>query len=107
MPAPPIGRKPLQDRRVLQSLAALCAIVLILLSIVGDKGLIRLHLLQDREASLKREIEALKVERAEWLEKIHSLRNNQTYLENLAREKMGLVRKDEKIILLRRSRQAE
>ncbi len=49
---------------------------------------------------LVQEIESLKVERKEWIGKITSLKNNQTYIETLAREQLGMVRNNEMMIRL-------
>ena len=73
----------------------MCSLVIIILSLVGDKGLIQLQALKKQEARLEEEIGKLVIERQEWLTKVQALKNNTTYFETIAREELGMVKKGE------------
>ena len=91
----------LKDKKVIQGLILFSIIVVIVISLFGDKGLLQYMDLKDRQAQLEQEIENLKQEREEWINKIHSLKTNQTYMETIAREELGMVHNTEIIIQLR------
>ena len=48
---------------------------------------------------LEQEIESLGREKEEWINKVNSLKNGGSYLETLAREKLGMIAADEKLLL--------
>lgn len=85
----------INERKVLRGLSLLFSISVITLSIFGDKGLLQLKRLKKVESSLILEIQELKQETLEWKEKVKSLKTNRTYLESLAREELGMIRRDE------------
>ena len=71
---------------------------MVALSLIGDKGVLHLRELKQQEVNLKQEIEGLKKKHLEWADKVRSLKSNKTYIETLAREKLGLVRPEELVI---------
>ncbi|MBU2514374.1 septum formation initiator family protein [bacterium] len=90
----------LKENKVIQGLIIFCIIIVVVISIFGDKGFLQLMELKRQEKILVQEIEDLKEERREWISKINSLKNNQTYMETLAREQLGMVRNNEMMIRL-------
>ena len=72
--------------------------VILVFSVFGDKGYVELKLLEAEERKLKSEIEKLEKDRLVWSEKIKSLKSDKGYYENLAREKLGLIRDNEIMI---------
>ncbi len=85
----------LTDKKVVQWLIIFCSLMVITFSLIGDKGVIQLIALKQKQADLKREIEELKLEREEWIYKIQAIRQNRSYIETIAREQLGMVRDDE------------
>ncbi len=45
-------------------------------------------------------MDELRKEKRIWINKINSIRQNQTYLETYAREQMGMIKKDEIVLKL-------
>ncbi|MDT8446821.1 MAG: septum formation initiator family protein [bacterium] len=90
---------PFKEKKVVQGLLVLLTLVVVLLSLIGDKGVVQLSRIQEQESQLKTELEALRREKLEWAGKLASLRHNSTYLETLARERLGMIAKDEFILL--------
>ena len=71
-----------------------------MLSLIGDKGYMQLSALKEKEKILQQEIKALEQEKKEWINKIQSLKKNRSYIETVAREKLGMVRKDETLLMV-------
>jgi len=88
----------LLEKKALQSLSFFCIFIVILLFFIGDKGLLQLRELKQKEVSLHSEIEVLKQEKREWINRVDLLKKDQTYFETLAREKLGMIRSDEILI---------
>jgi cell division protein FtsB len=77
-----------------------CAILLLLLlfhAVVGDRGAIHLWRLQGEKARLDEQNYRLQLENRGLREKINRLRNDDFYLEKIAREELNLVRPGEVI----------
>jgi len=94
------NRLKLSETKIVQWLIIFFAMTVVVLSLVGDKGLVQLIALKKQQGKLEREIEDLKLERNEWIHKIRSLKNNQTYIETIARGKLGMVRNNETVYQL-------
>mgnify|MGYP001548091519 CR=1 FL=1 len=90
----------IRERKVLQGLIIISILVVMVISVFGDKGLLQLLALNQQEQELIEEIEELKVQRKEWIRKINSLKANDSYMETLAREELGMVRNNEMMIRL-------
>ena len=88
----------LLEKKALQSLSFFCIFIVILLFFIGDKGLLQLRELKLQEIFLQSEIEALKQEKREWINRVDLLKKDETYFETLAREKLGMIRADEILI---------
>ena len=91
----------LKEKKIIQGLVIFCTLIVVVLSLIGDKGLIQYYSLKKQESQLEKEIESLNLEKQEWIRKINSLKSNLTYMESIAREELGMVRNDEVMILLK------
>ena len=92
------NRLKLKEKKVIQGLIIFCMFAVITISLFGDKGFLQLLALRDQQQRLEGDIMDLTRKRKEWIQKIQSLKTDQGYLETIAREKLGMVRKDELII---------
>ncbi|MDH5560892.1 MAG: septum formation initiator family protein [Deltaproteobacteria bacterium] len=86
------------DKKVIQGLILFCSLIVITLSLIGDKGFFQHEKLQNQQAELLKDIKALKVEKSLWEQKVSSLKKDNQLYETLAREKLGLTRNDETLL---------
>jgi cell division protein FtsB len=70
---------------------------LLLVVIFGDNGLIELKRLQRQHADLIQENTSLNQENARMYGGIDRLKNDPDYIENIARQELGMIRSDELI----------
>ena len=89
------------EKKVIQFLFIFCAITVFILALVGDKGYLQLLTLKSQEKALKLEIEHLEGEKRIWINKIQSIKTNSSYLETYAREQLGMIGKNEVLILFK------
>lgn len=87
-----------REKKVLQSLLLLTSIIIVTLSLIGDKGILQLWSLRGEEAKLVEEIRQLKMDKELWISRVNSLKTNKTYLESIAREELGMIKADEILI---------
>jgi cell division protein FtsB len=73
---------------------------MILISLVGDQGLIAYLRLQEEARSLRVEIQALEGRRQDLDQEVRALRDDPAYIELLARKRLGLVKPGETVIEL-------
>jgi cell division protein FtsB len=76
---------------------------IILISLLGDQGLIAYHGLRREEAALRAEIAALQEEERKLAAEIEALRSDSQYIEMLARRRLGLVKPGETVLQLPRA----
>lgn len=96
------GRQETGLRRKAATLASLLTLIaLIVGSLFGDRGMLRLVEQRERAQALEREIEALRVENARLAEEIRGLKSDPAAVEHLAREQLGLARPGEVVFLIR------
>jgi len=76
-------------------LAVLVLLVLALISIFGNRGLLRSYRMQEEKAALERQIEALGAANALLADEVKALRGDPGRIEAIAREELGLVRPGE------------
>jgi cell division protein FtsB len=72
--------------------------VLLIAAIFGRKGFIEIIRVRHHHAALVQEIERLKDEKARLEKEIADLEKNPAAVEKEAREKLGLIKPDEKVI---------
>ena len=88
-------------RRLLNGLLAFATVVLLVDSLVGDRGLMermRARELYEQEVAA---LEAVRYENAVLREKIYRLNNDPAAIESIAREELGLIRPGELLFILR------
>jgi len=88
-------------------LAGILLLVLVVASIVGNRGLVRLYHMQQTRASLEREIEQLTAANAALAEEVRALRNDPARVEAIAREELGLVKAGELVYEFRTTAPSE
>lgn len=79
----------------------LCLIVVAItgmsLALFGEKGALRLHQVKQQQASLNRQFQQLKDSNQQLRSEIDSLRNDERYIEQVARSRLSLVREGEMV----------
>jgi cell division protein FtsB len=75
---------------------------IVLISLLGDQGLLSYYSLRREAASLRVEIENLRQEEGELARRIQALRSDSSYIEMLARQRLGLVKPGETVLQLPR-----
>jgi len=78
-------------------------VVLLIAAVFGRKGLIEIGRVRRQHAALVQEIERLKNEKSRLEKDLAELEKNPAAVEKEAREKLGLIKPDEKVIF-RKSR---
>ncbi|MBI4083783.1 MAG: septum formation initiator family protein [Candidatus Lambdaproteobacteria bacterium] len=73
---------------------------MILISLVGDQGLIAYLRLQEEARTLEVEIQQLEAHRHDLEREVRALRDDPAYIELLARKRLGLVKPGETVIEL-------
>lgn len=79
----------------LNRLALVAVLLLLALALLGDKGILRAVRLSREKASLQEEVRRLEEANAALRREIEALRSDRKYLESLARQELGMVRDDE------------
>lgn len=88
-------------------LIVLFIIVLIMSFFFGDSGVIEIIKAQDRIENLKASVADLKVEKAALEREIEELEKNPLALERKAREKLWLMKKNEKVVVIVKNKDQE
>ena len=88
-------------------LVGILLLVLVVASIVGNRGLLRLYHMQQTRAALEREIEQLTAANAALAEEVRALRNDPGRVEAIAREDLGLVKPGELVYEFRTAARPE
>ena len=86
-----------RGRKILIIAAIITAIAAIATLAVGDRGFLDMYRLHKDDNNRVREIEAARAEIESLKVEIERLKNDTAYIEKIAREKMGMARKGEKI----------
>lgn len=73
---------------------------MLLISLIGDQGLIAYFRLKAEALSLRRDVAGLSEQRGELARTIKALRENPNYIEMLARQRLGLVRPGDVVVQL-------
>jgi len=86
-------------RFALGMIAFLSAVFLLFTSLLGDKSLFQLHRMEQAREGWARENAALVKENRKLREKIRAARHDPFVVEKIAREELGMVRKNEIVYL--------
>jgi cell division protein FtsB len=73
---------------------------MLIVSLLGDQGLVAYWMLRAEEEALRRNLVRLEAREAELLLEIEALRTNPAYIEQVARRELGFVRPEEILVQL-------
>lgn len=85
-------------QKILLSVAVMAIFSMLLLIVFGDNGVADLHLLKTRRDTQIEKNEALARENIHLYRQIERLKNDPGYVENIARQELGMIGKDEVIL---------
>ena len=88
---------PLQENRLLKIIIVLVGLTVVWLLFAPGNGVYSLVKRRSRTAELRRQTEALIKSNEELRAEIERLKHDQAYLEQVAREKYGLLKKNERV----------
>jgi cell division protein FtsB len=89
-------------RKILLAAAGFFFLVLLISSLFGKKGLIEIYKARRDYEILLQEVKRLEAEKGRLEGEIEDLKNNPQAVEREAREKLWLIRPDEKVIVKRK-----
>ena len=94
-----MGTKVLDQWRNVLSLGVLTAFLMLMMmvSIIGDYGILSSHQLQERKEILEQNIKDLKNKEMLMREEIHALKNSPTFIAVVARRELGWVKENERV----------
>lgn len=81
--------------------------ILILAFFFGDAGIIDIMRSRNKIEQLQKEIDSLKKQKEDLIKEIHYLENNPEALERKAREKLWLMKKNEKVVVIVKDKKKE
>jgi cell division protein FtsB len=93
--------RPLWRRRGVHLLLGFVTLVLVIDSLVGEKGLLESMRAQRQYQQLEQSLDGLKRENARLREEARRLREDPTKIESLARQELGLMRPGEVVFILK------
>lgn len=77
--------------------------VLVLNAFAGESGLLATRMASRQQAALAERIAAMKAENEALREQARRLQDDPTFIEEIARRELGLIRRGERVFLLRRA----
>lgn len=83
------------EKKIFLFLLAISGVMILFISLIGDKGYFELKKLKQKELELQKEIKTLSLQKKSWEEKLHYMQNSNQYIETIAREKFGFVKENE------------
>jgi cell division protein FtsB len=86
-------------RKIIVAGAVIALFNLMLLIVFGDNGLVELSRLRDKEQQMVRQNEILAGENVNLYRTIRRLKTDPVYIESVARNELGMVGKDDIIII--------
>jgi cell division protein FtsB len=98
--APPAPARPLW-RRALNYLLVFAAIVLLVDALVGERGLVATTRARKQSNDLSAVVGGLRAENARLRETAERLRTDPAAIESVAREKLGLIRPGEVLVVVK------
>ena len=88
-------------RRTLQYILLVVGIVLIVDSLVGEKGLLAMLQAREQHAALEQSLADVRADNARLREAARRLREDPDAIEDLARSELGLIRPGEKLFIVK------
>ena len=83
-------------------LLAFAAAILVANALAGDRGLTATVRARHDRRALTAEIDSLRAENARLRARVQALRNDPAAIEAIARQELGLLRRDEKVVVIGR-----
>ena len=87
-------------RKIIVGGAVVALLNLMLLIVFGDNGLVEMHRLREKERSMVQQNETLARENVSLYRTIGRLKNDPAFIESVARNELGMVGKDDVIVIL-------
>ena len=91
-----------RDPRSVRPLFALAAAILLANALAGDRGLTAAMRARNDRRALTAQIESLRAENARLRARAQALKNDPAAIEAVARQELGLLRRDEKVVIIAR-----
>lgn len=88
-------------RRLLQYLIVFVGCVLVIDSLVGDKGVLQMLKKRQEVRSLDQALAAARAENARLFQEVERLKNDPAALEEVARRDLGLIKPGEKLFIIK------
>ena len=92
------GKNMLKKFKIMLSMATLILFSMLLLIVFAENGLVDLNFLRKERDRLVEKNESLARDNLDLYNEIERLRNDDTYIENIARQELGMIGKDEIIL---------
>jgi cell division protein FtsB len=102
VPAPPS----IFQRRGIHVLLIFVTLVLVIDSLVGEKGLMESMRARRQYREVAASLEAIRHENARMREEVRRLKEDPAAIESLAREELGLIRQDEVLFIIKDAKPA-
>ena len=87
-------------RKIIVAGAIIALFNLILLIVFGDNGLLEMHRLREKEQTMVQQNETLASENVSLYRTIGRLKNDPAFIESVARNELGMIGKDDVIVIL-------
>ncbi len=87
-------------RRFIVAGAVIALFILMLLIVFGDNGLVEMHRLREKEQTMVQQNETLASENVSLYRAIGRLKNDPAFIESVARNELGMIGKDDVIVIL-------
>lgn len=98
---PPQTQRGARTRRIVHGLLLVLAVIMLVDSLVGDRGLLAMVRARRQVAELEATIERQRAENARLREEARRLSEDPAAIEELARGELGLIRPGEKVFIIR------
>ena len=87
-------------RKIIVAGAVIALFNLLLLIVFGDNGLMEMHRLREKEQTMVQQNEKLASENVSLYRTIGRLKNDPAFIESVARNELGMIGKDDVIVIL-------
>ncbi len=87
-------------RKIIVAGAVVALFNLMLLIVFGDNGLVEMHRLREKEQTMVQQNETLARENVSLYRTIGRLKNDPAFIESVARNELGMIGKDDVIVIL-------